>query len=190
VRRQEVNKADACGTTFVSLLMMQFSIRGETHVRTKEIDNIEARLAAVEKSNRRWRNAGIAFGLGLLLVTSAAADKPDEDRIPDVIYARKFVAVNERNEPVAFMGHENNVGIVSVADTDGSLLFAASATDSGHGVVSTYDRDGRALVSVGANHSGDGHIAVFDAQGKELSRQFESRAVATPVSNRGRPAKP
>lgn len=157
-----------------------------------DLQKIEERLAAIEKSNRRWKYSGIVLGLGLLLVISAAADKPDEERIPDIIVARKFVAVNERNEPVAFLGHEKNVGIVSVASSNGSLLFAASATDSGHGVVSTYDREGRALVRVGADRTGDGHISVFNESGEEISQRFDNsyRTVAQAVSTRARPSKP
>ncbi|HVA50419.1 MAG TPA: hypothetical protein VNH11_28980 [Pirellulales bacterium] len=157
----------------------------------EDLQQLERRLVAIEQSNRRWKFSGIVLGLGLFLATSMAADKP-EDAIPDVIYARKFVAVNERNEPVAFMGHEKNVGIVSVAAADGTLLFAASATDSGHGVVSTFDREGRALVCVSANQSGDGHITVFDDRGDAVSQRPEAsrRSSVQPVSSRGRSSPP
>lgn len=157
----------------------------------ENLRQLELRLMAIEKGNRRWKYSGVVLGLGLLLVVSMAADRP-EDPIPDVIYARKFVAVNERNEPVAFMGHEKNVGIVSIAAADGSLLFAASATDSGHGVVSTYDRQGHCLVHCGATPSGDGHITVFDDHGQAISQRSDasSRTAVQPVSSRGRSTSP
>lgn len=157
------------------------------------MSDFEQRLAVVERSNRRWKWCGSLLGLSLLLATAVAADAPDETKIPDVIYARKFVAVNEHNEPVAFMGHCKNVGIVSVADPDGTLLFVASATDSGHGVVTTFDGDGHPLVSVGANHSGDGHVAVFDDRGEKVSQAAASasrRTPAQPASTPGRRAAP
>jgi hypothetical protein len=151
---------------------------------------IEQRLGAIERSNRRWKFAGISLGLGLLIITSVAADKPLGDQIPDVIYARKFVAVNERNEPVAFMGHEKNAGMVSIAAPDGTLLFAASTTESGHGIVTTFDRKGRALVCLSATHSGDGHVAVYDDRGEETAQQPDSSSVRSvqPVTSRSRPA--
>jgi hypothetical protein len=150
-------------------------------VQGQDRGSFERRLDAVETSNRRWRYAALLLGLGVLIVTSVAADRPAEDRIPDVIYARKFVAVNERNEPVAFMGSEKNTGMVSIAASDGTLLFAASATESGHGIVSTFDRQGRALVCFGANRSGDGHVAVYDEHGKDVSQPATTQAVSSRV---------
>ena len=149
------------------------------------VHNFEERLAAIEKSNRRWKWSAAALGLGLLVITTVAADKPS-DAVPDVVYARKFVAINERGEPVAFMGHAKNVGMVSVADPEGALLFVASATDSGHGVASTFDNRGRKLVTMGANHAGDGHVAIYDQEGKELS----PRVGAQPASTGGRRVTP
>lgn len=140
--------------------------------------NFDERLAAVERSNRRWKWSAIALGLGLLVITSVAADRPS-DAVPDVVYARKFVAINERGEPVAFMGHSKNVGMVSVADPDGALLFVASATDSGHGVASTFNNKGHKLVTMGANHAGDGHVAIYDQEGKELLQRISAQPAST-----------
>jgi len=142
------------------------------------VQGIEDRLKAIEKSNRRWKWSAILLGVAFMAMTNIAADKPD-DATPDIIYARKFVAVNERGEPVAFMGHSNNVGMISIADAKGTLLFAASATDTGHGVVSTFDAEGRRLVAVGANQHGVGHVAVFDRQGKDITHRLETPPVSS-----------
>lgn len=136
------------------------------------MQSIEARLAAIEKSNRRWKWMSLTLGLVLLAVTAVAADTPEKDKtVPEVIYARKFVAVNDRGEPVAFMGHSKNVGMVTVAGPGGGLLVVASATDNGDGIITTYNDEGQKLVSLGAGHSGDGHVAIYDQEGKQLLHQ-------------------
>ncbi|HUY91407.1 MAG TPA: hypothetical protein VMV10_21895 [Pirellulales bacterium] len=136
------------------------------------MQSFEARLAAIEKSNRRWKWMTLTLALVLLSVTGIAAGTPEKDEnVPEVIYARKFVAVNDRGEPVAFMGHSKNVGMVSVAGPGGDLLVVASATDNGDGIITTYNDEGHRLVTMGASHRGDGHVAIFDQDGKQILHQ-------------------
>ena len=138
------------------------------------METLEQRVAAIEQSNRRWKRSTVALGVIALAVIGIAADEAPQ--IPDLVIARKFVAVNERGEPVAILGHTNNVGIVGVSDSDGSMLFAASADDEGQGIVTTYDATGHKLVTLGASRSGVGHIATYQ-QGR-----MHSIANRTPVT--------
>ncbi|HVC93746.1 MAG TPA: hypothetical protein VND64_08650 [Pirellulales bacterium] len=124
-------------------------------------EKLESRLAVLERANRRWKWSSMALGVGLLAVTAIAADKP-APVMPDIVFARKFVAVNERNEPVAVLGHSKNVGLVGVTSADGKMLFVASASDRGHGLVATFDDDGRKLVAIGANSAGEGRVSTHD----------------------------
>lgn len=139
---------------------------------------IEARLEAIEQSNRRWKWLSLALGVALLFVTGVAADGQGNN-VPEVIYARKFVAVNDRGEPVAFMGHTKNVGMVSVASPDGGLLVVASANDQGDGIITTYNDEGHRLVTMGAGRSGDGHLAIFDQDGKQILHQPHVQATSS-----------
>ncbi|HVC93745.1 MAG TPA: hypothetical protein VND64_08645 [Pirellulales bacterium] len=140
--------------------------------------DFEERLAAIERGSGRWKWTAVVLGVSLLTVTAAAAEKP-ETTIPDVIYARKFVAVNEANQPVAYMGHQNNLGMLCVVDPDGTLLFVASCTRSGQGMLCTFDADGSNLVTVGAKRNGEGHVTVHDRQGNDAARRTSAMSVST-----------
>lgn len=141
---------------------------------------IERRLEAVEKSSRRWKWTTLALGLTLLALTAVAADKP-EHSTPAVIIARKFVAVNERGEPVAFLGHSKNVGLVGVSDSQGHLVFVASANDRGHGIVATYNGEGRKLVALGETKQGDGQVTTFN-RGRSAPLAEQGRGTASSAS--------
>ncbi|HUY34692.1 MAG TPA: hypothetical protein VMV69_18245 [Pirellulales bacterium] len=125
------------------------------------LENLESRLAALERANCRWKWSSIGLGVGFLAVTAIAADKP-APVMPDIVFARKFVAVNDRNEPIAVLGHSKNVGLIGITDPEGKMLFVASASDHGHGLVATFDDDGRKLVTIGANPAGEGRVTTHD----------------------------
>lgn len=122
---------------------------------------LQRRLEAVEKSSRRWKWATLALGLTLLTLTAVAADKPERST-PEVVIARKFVAVNERGEPVAFLGHSKNVGLVGISDSQGHLVFVASANDRGNGIVATYNGEGRKLVALSDTKQGEGQVTTYN----------------------------
>ncbi|HUY34693.1 MAG TPA: hypothetical protein VMV69_18250 [Pirellulales bacterium] len=142
--------------------------------------DFEERLTAIERGSGRWKWTAVVLGVSFLTVTAAAADKP-EATMPDVIYARKFVAVNEADEPVAYMGHQNNMGMLCVVAPHGKCLFVASCTDSGQGMMCIFDADGRNLVTVGAKPNGEGHVAVHDRQGNGGTGRTSAKSVSTAV---------
>jgi hypothetical protein len=137
------------------------------------VENLEQRIVAIEKSNRHWKLGNAAVGMALLLVVAVAAEKAPQ--IPEVVIARKFVALNERGEPVAVLGHTKNVGIIGVSDCDGNMVFAASANDEGDGVVTTYDGAGHELVTLGVDKSGLGKVTTHH------------RGATTTVAKKGKP---
>jgi hypothetical protein len=148
------------------------------------MSDLEPRLAALERSNRCWKWSTLLLSIAMVLVVAVAADKPVQ--VPDVIYARKFVAVNQRDEPVALLGHSENAGMVGVAAPDGTLLFVASATDKGHGIMSTYAEDGHHLVSLGADDAGAGRLTVYDQEGKAIAMEPVGRRVSATLRKKSR----
>lgn len=121
------------------------------------LTELELRLTAVEKTNHRWKWSTAALGMALWAVTSMGAEKP-KAVVPELAIARKFVAVNDRGEPVAVLGHSKNVGLFGVCDDDGSFIVVASASDDGRGMVSTFDEDGNELVTLDATPTGKGEV--------------------------------
>jgi hypothetical protein len=135
--------------------------------------NLEQRLAAAKYEGRRWRRITSGLGVSLLTVLFIAAKK--EAIVPEMVIARKFVAVNERGEPVAMMGHVKNVGLLGVSTADGTLAFVATATNDARGVVSIYNRLGRQLVTIGSNKSGHGLVSTSH---RERSQPIAAMPVA------------
>ncbi|HQU44374.1 MAG TPA: hypothetical protein PK867_16255 [Pirellulales bacterium] len=120
--------------------------------------HFQQRLRAAEKEGRRWRRTTCALAVSCLAVAFMAAKK-HEVIVPELVIARKFVALNERGQPVAIMGHAKNVGLLGVSAADGSLMFVATSTDDGRGVVCTYNHLGRQLVEIGSDKSGHGSVS-------------------------------
>lgn len=121
-------------------------------------DKLQQRLSAAEHEGRRWRRATCALAVSCLAVAFVAA-KRREILVPEFVIARKLVAVNERGEPVAIMGHVRDMGLLGVSSGDGTLMFVATATDEGRGVVSTYNHLGRELVTIGSDKTGHGLVS-------------------------------
>jgi len=122
------------------------------------MQNFQQRLRAADKEGRRWRRATCALTASCLAMAFVAAKK-HAVTVPELVIARKFVALNERGEPVAIMGHAKNVGLLGVSAADGSLMFVATSTDDGRGVVCTYNHLGRQLVEIGSDKSGHGSVS-------------------------------
>lgn len=138
------------------------------------MSELEHRLWLAEQNGCRWRRITVACGLTLMALTAIAAKNPGV-LVPDLALARRFVAVNERGEPVAFLGHAKNAGLLGIAGSDGGLVFVASQTDHGQGVVATYTPLGRELVKLGVDPTGNGLVSTTP------------RAYAPPLARRSAP---
>jgi hypothetical protein len=102
--------------------------------------DIETRLQALEKSNRRYR---LAF-LSLVVVLAAFMLLGSGGQVPDTIQARKF----------------------EVLDKNGKILVRLSELD-GLGSVTTYTPAGEILVDLVPTKSGAGGIVLYNGKGKQ-----------------------
>jgi hypothetical protein len=143
------------------------------------MEDLETRLSEAETEGRRWRRLTCALTIAVAAVLLVAAKK-QQSIVPELIIARRLVAVNERGELVALMGHVKNVGIMGIATADGTMMFAATSAD-GRGVASTYNHLGRELVTTGSDRSGQGTIFLSSQQrGMRVAKESPVSAGSQP----------
>src|SRR5688572_15576723 len=105
------------------------------------MSTIEHRLAALEKSNTRYRL--LALGL-LAFLAYTVITSFDGKQVPDILQAKKF----------------------ELADGKGNVLVRLDNFE-GYGAVTTYTPQGNILTDIVATKSNAGGIVVYDGKGKQ-----------------------
>lgn len=95
------------------------------------MSNLECRVLALEKANRRWRCATIVIGAGLLIGAFGAAHAPDI--APDVLRARRIEVLAPDGEPAIVLeadAHRSTLGI-SARGPNHRRMICLSANEQG-----------------------------------------------------------
>lgn len=149
---------------------------------------IEARVAALEASNRRLRRGMLALALGVVVLTGIGANLPGG--VPKEIRAKLFVAVDDAGRPLVLVGRNpsspsQGCVVVSSASPAGICAFL-SGSETGEGLlnisgngglsgvtltgheVTLNGEGGNRAVSLTANDRGEGWCGTFNDRGQEL----------------------
>jgi len=126
------------------------------------MSDIERRIEALERANRRWRYAVGLLGSVLLIVLIGAAKLPDE--IPDLLQAKKIQVIAPDGKPV----------IVLSADTNGTaLILSEPGQNHERGITLAAGKEGVALMLM-KNKEAPLLSAHVDDNGSSL-RMFDGR---------------
>jgi hypothetical protein len=137
------------------------------------MDNVEARLAALESRCRRLRLALVGMGLALVLVVMVGAQKPTAPASFTTVNAQRFLVQDAEGRTRAALGMSYDAEakpVLYVFRADGKAP-AFSLTLSGDRptmVLSGRDGDGSAQAWIDGN--GSGAFATFDARDQPVAR--------------------
>lgn len=92
---------------------------------------LEARVARLEKSARRWKLAtiGLLLGGGAVAVGGAVADP-----VVDTIRAKRIHVVNDQGTAVGILAASEGDGILLLKSKEGGRLVSATATAKGSNI--------------------------------------------------------
>lgn len=124
--------------------------------------DIELRLAALERANKRYR---LFFGILVCAICATALMGFGRNQVPDKIQAKKFEVVNDEGKVLARMDIFDGVGSVTTYTKSGEILTDIVPTKSGAGGVVVYDGNGKQNVVVTDVSGGGGSIRVNNSSG-------------------------
>jgi len=145
---------------------------------------LEMRMARLEASNRRLRNAVRALSLlGVAMVAMGAAAAQSFDSLQ----ARSLQIVDASGKPVVVLGEDKGHGFAVFFDGAGKPKVQMSASDLG-GSFALKGRSGADLIVVGPGEKGDGAIVTYTATGLEhvkLGTTYDGAGAVTTYSGDG-----
>lgn len=145
---------------------------------------IEERIERLERTNRRYR---LMFTLiGVIAVCAVGISATQGNDIPEVIFAKSFVAVDGQGQPKAVLSAlpgagtlklvsegEEHPAMLILQNKAGQPLFAAATMESkggGSGFVSTYTSTGKVLLMIQKSADSDsGVVDIFGDSKKTIS---------------------
>ena len=92
------------------------------------IEGLAGRVAALERSARRWRAAAGAVALLAVVVVGMGADGDGAD-VPQVVKARAFVVVGENGEPVGGFGARESHAVIECRAVQARTFQVANQSD-------------------------------------------------------------
>ncbi len=119
----------------------------------------EERLERLERQNRRMKN-GFTL-LALVLASAVIMGQALSARVPNVIRAKKFEVVNDKDKTMVELGSTRLFGYVFVSNRNGQAVATISTNHTGDGMIRTTDSLGRPLVVITSKLNGEGYIATF-----------------------------
>jgi hypothetical protein len=134
--------------------------------RFLEMKTIEDRIAALEKSGRRWRWVALLLAVGMLGAIGWGAEKV-KDELPPEITVRKISVVNAEGDPQVVIQARESVGLINVRAKGGGSIVLAVDKESGH--FTLLDRNRRGLVEANIV-DGKGSVGVYSPEGDTLGR--------------------
>jgi hypothetical protein len=127
--------------------------------------NLESRLTALERSNRRLQRTVRALALVIVAALVAGARGGD---VVDVLRARRIEIVGERGGPLVVLTQEAGHGVAALLDDGGNWKVQLNAL-SGGGTITTKGARGEELVTVGFDDRGNGALRTASASGTPLT---------------------
>jgi hypothetical protein len=125
------------------------------------MQDLETRVAALERANRRYRLvfAVMLLGIGALVASGSGG------QVPDKIQAKAFEVVNDAGRVLASMTTYEGNGSISTFNPKGKYLTDIVATKSGAGGIVTYDGDGHQNLKITDVSGGGGSIVLNNSTG-------------------------
>ena len=145
---------------------------------------LEERIERLERTNRRYR---LMFTLiGVIAVCAVGISATQGNDIPEVIFAKSFVAVDGQGQPKAVLSAlqgagnlklvsegEGHPAMLTLQDKAGQPLFAAATLETkngGAGFISTFTSTGKLLVMIQKSADSDaGVVDIFSDSKKTIS---------------------
>ncbi len=140
---------------------------------TSEHAALEARVARLERDNRRLRGAGFALALlagAFALFDARAKDaEPARPEIPAVVATRSLRVVDPQGKPRAVLATSSDgVPFLTLSDRNGQVRATLFISDDGRPALTLNDGDGRSRATLGLERSADGFITFFGKDDKQV----------------------
>lgn len=128
--------------------------------------NIETRLAALERANRRYRLvlAAIVGSIGLFAVLGLG-----KNSAPDLVQAHKFELLDSDDHVIARLSNFEGNGSLTTYTADGGKLVEVLQTTAGSGSVVTYNGSGKENLALTQTTGGGGSIRVNNSDGTPVT---------------------
>jgi hypothetical protein len=122
------------------------------------MSDLEHRIEALEKANRRWRYAALSL-VGILLIALVSGGKPADD-VPDLLQARRIEVLRPDGKPgIVLQANDKGSGLSirawaeSNKDRDPAVVLEANKNGSGLSVTARSNGHQRAI-ALGAHEEG------------------------------------
>jgi hypothetical protein len=148
--------------------------------------DLETRVAALERSNRRYR---FFFGIVVLALAGLVALGAGGG-VPDKIQAKSFEVVDDAGGVLASMTTYLGNGSVTTYNPQGKILTDMVATKSGAGGIVTYDGAGHQNLKITDVTGGGGSIVVNNADGKSVVEIQHNTVAAGSIMCRNKSGNP
>jgi hypothetical protein len=147
--------------------------------------DIETRLQALEKSNRRYR---LAF-LSLVVVLAAFMLLGSGGQVPDTIQARKFEVLDKNGKILVRLSELDGLGSVTTYTPAGEILVDLVPTKSGAGGIVLYNGKGKQTMVMTDVTGGGGSLLINNSNGDKVlsfGRNTSEGGSITTFNSRGR----
>lgn len=126
---------------------------------------VEERLTKLEKAVRRWRF--LCYGLGGLLVVTAAGVALDYLGLRGTVKAKRFIVGNDKGAAIELDSSSDGDGVISVHDAKGLPRVLIGNSQRGFGTMELYGGADHKLIFIGGSGSG-GQIALFNNEKRKV----------------------
>lgn len=126
------------------------------------MNDLEIRVAALERANRRYR---LFFGVIALAAVTAVISGAGGG-VPDKVQAKAFEVVNDSGTVLATMNIYQGNGAVSTMNAQGKYLTDIVPTKSGAGGIVTYDGAEHQNLKITDVAGGGGSLVINNASGE------------------------
>jgi hypothetical protein len=130
---------------------------------------LEKRVAQLEKNLRLYRYCFIilmVLGTGGMMMSF---NNRNSKSAPDVIQAKAFQVVDDRNNVLVELNKEDGNGQISTFTPKGKKLVSLFTSEGGGGGLNTYDNDGEVIFKVTRTTEGGGYMALFNSALTEVA---------------------
>lgn len=149
-------------------------------------NDFEVRVASLERSNRRYK-AGMFFLLACLAPLSLFGFV--QDKVPDVLKAKKFQLVDDGGKVLASMEAFDGCGAITTYNAAGNILVDIVPGKSGAGGIVVYDGNKHQNLVITDVTGGGGSIRLNNANEKtalSIGRNVNQAGSVTVLNNAGK----
>lgn len=113
---------------------------------------------------------GIAVAIGLVfsgtLVSQMSTSNWTTLEQFEYLKCKHLMVVSDNDEPVATISATENGGLLTIADTQGTLRAAIGLKDGNSVAIQAYNENGQQSASLASNDVGDGQLILYDRNGQ------------------------